>query len=72
VEGSCEHGNEISGSINVGKLLSSCTTGGFPRRTHNSNFLHLDFFSDLDFILPETDFYVCSEHNNFGLIETYL
>jgi hypothetical protein len=32
VEGSCEHGNEPSGSINVGKFLSSCTDGGFSRR----------------------------------------
>jgi hypothetical protein len=30
--GSCEHGNEPSGSINVGKFLSSCVTGGFSRR----------------------------------------
>jgi hypothetical protein len=27
-----EHGNKLSGSINVGKFLSSCTTGGFSRR----------------------------------------
>jgi hypothetical protein len=32
-EASCEHGNEPSGSINVGKFLSSCATGGFSRRT---------------------------------------
>jgi hypothetical protein len=32
VENSSEHGNEPSGSINVGKFLSSCTTGGFSRR----------------------------------------
>jgi hypothetical protein len=32
VEGSCEHGNEHSGSINAGKFLSSCTIGGFSRR----------------------------------------
>jgi hypothetical protein len=30
--GSCGHGNEPSGSINVGKFLSICTTGGFSRR----------------------------------------
>jgi hypothetical protein len=32
VEGSCEHGDEISGSKNVRKLLSSYTTCGFSRR----------------------------------------
>jgi hypothetical protein len=32
VEGSCEHGNEPSGSINVGKFLSGCAAGGFSRR----------------------------------------
>jgi hypothetical protein len=32
VEGSCEHGNETSGSLNVGKFLSSCATDGFSRR----------------------------------------
>jgi hypothetical protein len=31
-EGPCEHGNETSGSINVGKLLSGCATGGFSKR----------------------------------------
>jgi hypothetical protein len=29
---SCEYGNESSGSIKFWKLLSSCTTGGSPRR----------------------------------------
>jgi hypothetical protein len=29
VAGSCEHGTEPSGSINVGRFLSSCMTGGF-------------------------------------------
>jgi hypothetical protein len=29
VEGSFEHGNELSGS---GKFLSGCTTGGFSRK----------------------------------------
>jgi hypothetical protein len=33
VEGSCEHGDEPSGSINAGKFLSGCTMGGFSRRT---------------------------------------
>jgi hypothetical protein len=32
VEGSCEHGNELSGSIKCWKFLSSCTTGSFSRR----------------------------------------
>jgi hypothetical protein len=32
VKGSCEHDNESTGSINAGKLLKSCTTGGFTRR----------------------------------------
>jgi hypothetical protein len=32
VEGSCEHGNETSGSIIAGKFSSGCTTGGFSRR----------------------------------------
>jgi hypothetical protein len=32
VEGSCEHGNELSGSINVGKFLSSCTNGGLLKK----------------------------------------
>jgi hypothetical protein len=32
VEGSCEHGNEPSGSIKCWKFLSSCTTGDFLRR----------------------------------------
>jgi uncharacterized membrane protein AbrB (regulator of aidB expression) len=32
VEGSCEYGNEPSGSINAGKFLSSCTVGSFSRR----------------------------------------
>jgi hypothetical protein len=31
VEGSCEDGNELSGLINVGEFLSSCTTGAFSR-----------------------------------------
>jgi hypothetical protein len=34
VEGSCENGNEPSGSIKVGKFLSSCATGGLLRRAH--------------------------------------
>jgi hypothetical protein len=32
VEGSCEHGNEPSGSINCWEFLSNCTPGGFSRR----------------------------------------
>jgi hypothetical protein len=32
VEGSCERGNEPSGSTKAGKFLSGCTTGGFSRR----------------------------------------
>jgi hypothetical protein len=30
-EGSCEHGNEHSGYVNVAKFLSSCTTGGISK-----------------------------------------
>jgi hypothetical protein len=33
VAGSCEHGNEVSGSKNCQKLLSSRATGGFSRKT---------------------------------------
>jgi hypothetical protein len=33
MKGSCEHGNEPCGSINVGNLLSSLTTGSFLRKT---------------------------------------
>jgi hypothetical protein len=32
VDGSCEHGNEPSGSINAGKLLSNSTIDSFSRR----------------------------------------
>jgi hypothetical protein len=32
VEGSCEHANKPSGTINAGKFLSKCTIGGFSRR----------------------------------------
>jgi hypothetical protein len=32
VEGSCEHGNEPSRSLNAGQFLSGCTTGGLSRR----------------------------------------
>jgi hypothetical protein len=31
VEGSCEHGNEASGSIKCWEALECCTTGGFSR-----------------------------------------
>jgi hypothetical protein len=34
VEDYCEHGNESSGSKDVGKFLSNCATGGFSRRAH--------------------------------------
>jgi hypothetical protein len=48
MEGSFEHGNETSGSINAGKFLSSCTSGRFSRRTQ----LHeISYF----FILPYGD-----------------
>jgi hypothetical protein len=42
VEGSCEHGNEPSESIKVGKFLSSYTTGGFSRRAqlHEVSLFH--------------------------------
>jgi hypothetical protein len=33
-EGSYEHGDEPSVSINAGKFLSSCTICGFSRRAH--------------------------------------
>jgi hypothetical protein len=32
VEGSCERGNEHSGSIKCWEVLSSCTIGGFSVR----------------------------------------
>jgi hypothetical protein len=32
VEGSCEHGNEPSGSINCWEVLECCTIGGFSGR----------------------------------------
>jgi hypothetical protein len=31
VEGSCEHGNEPSGSIKCWEVLSECTIGGFSK-----------------------------------------
>jgi hypothetical protein len=31
--GSCEHGNEPSGSVKCGEFLRRWTTGGFSRRT---------------------------------------
>jgi hypothetical protein len=43
VEGSCEHGNETSGSIKAGKFLSSCTIGDLSRRAQ----LHGVRFSQL-------------------------
>jgi hypothetical protein len=36
VEGYYERGNELSGSISAGKLLNSCTTGIFSRKTLSS------------------------------------
>jgi hypothetical protein len=36
VEGSSEHGNEPSSSINFGKLLGGCATGNFPTKTHSA------------------------------------
>jgi hypothetical protein len=41
VESSCECGNEPSGSINAGKLLSGLTTGGFScnAQLHRVSFL---------------------------------
>jgi hypothetical protein len=41
VEGSYEHGNEPSGSINAGKFLKSCTIGGFSRRAQPHVVSHL-------------------------------
>jgi hypothetical protein len=32
VEGSCEQGNELAGTVNIGYFLSSCVTGAFSRR----------------------------------------
>jgi hypothetical protein len=32
VEGSCEGGNELSGSIKYWEILGGCTIGGFSRR----------------------------------------
>jgi hypothetical protein len=44
VEGSCEYGNELSGSIKCWKFLSSCTICGFSRRAqlHDANFLNFE------------------------------
>jgi hypothetical protein len=33
VAGTCEYGNELSGSINAGNFLASCKPGRFSRRT---------------------------------------
>jgi hypothetical protein len=41
VEGSCEHGNEPAGSINVGKCLSSRTAGGLSRRAQLHEVIYL-------------------------------
>jgi hypothetical protein len=32
VEDSCEHNNELSGSIKFWEFLSSCVTGGLSKR----------------------------------------
>jgi hypothetical protein len=34
VEGSCEQGDELSGSIKCWEFLSSCKIGSFSRRAH--------------------------------------
>jgi hypothetical protein len=53
VEGSCEHGNEPSGSINAGKFMSSCTTGSFSRRAQlPSNLSGLLFFVRFHTVTP--------------------
>jgi hypothetical protein len=36
VEASCEHSNKLWVPRNIGKFLSSCTTGGFSRRAQFS------------------------------------
>jgi hypothetical protein len=61
VEGCCEHGNEPSGSINDGKFLSSCATGGFSRRaqlrgvvSYRPNDGHLD--AETEETKPVTDY----------------
>jgi hypothetical protein len=62
VEGSCEHGNESSGSINAGKFLSSCTIGGFSRRAqlHEVGLVRLigteSFTLELKLVKHETDY----------------
>jgi hypothetical protein len=47
VEGSCEHGNELSGSINAGSFLSSCTTGGLSRRAQFPGFTYLPIWGNV-------------------------
>jgi hypothetical protein len=49
VEGSCEYGNELLGSIKCGKLLSSCTNGDLLRRAE----IHgVSLFHDLCYLRP--------------------
>jgi hypothetical protein len=50
VEGSCEHGNETSGSLNVGTFVSSFSTGDFSRRTQLQEVSSLSIF----YPLPQT------------------
>jgi hypothetical protein len=33
MEGSCEHGDELAGSMKCWEILSSSVSGGFSRRT---------------------------------------
>jgi hypothetical protein len=47
VEGSCEHGNEPSGSINAGQFLSSCTIGFFSRRAQLHEVIFLIYINIL-------------------------
>jgi hypothetical protein len=41
VEGFCEHGNELSGSVNIETFLSSCTTSGFSTRAEMNLFIYM-------------------------------
>jgi hypothetical protein len=42
VEGFCEHGNELPGSLNAGKFLKSSTTGGFLRRLSSMKLVKME------------------------------
>jgi hypothetical protein len=57
VEGSCEHGNEPSGSIKCWKFLSSCTVGGFSRRAQLHEVSLLNLFIALRYTSTSNAYY---------------